>query len=111
MKDHIYLPLLFKCLALILLISSLIGVLVDPNFSYKGTTTLLETLHTAPIIQSDLLLNTIKPITDDWTIFNFFRDFLNIFVSALNLILFFCGNMLNLLIYLSYFIKNVFNFA
>lgn len=111
MKNDVYIPLIFKVITFILLVSCLVGVLVDSSYEFQGTTTLLKTLSTAPVMDSALLLDLIPSISADWGLFNWFRDFLNLFVSAINLLIFFGGNMLNVLIYVFYFLKDIFNFA
>lgn len=47
-------------------------------------------------------------ITDNWGVFNFFRDFLNVFIDILNLLMFLVQNLLNVLAFVVSFFNRFF---
>lgn len=60
----------------------------------------LEFLQSVPSIK--LTLETIKPITSDWSIFNFLIPIFNTFISVANVAVFFSTCILNILSFFFY---------
>ena len=77
----------------LLLIITLFRTLIgrgDKILTFEG---LLNFLNNFPSFDIENLPNL--TINGDWGIFNFFRNFLNIYTGALNLLIFLCANLYN----------------
>lgn len=68
---------------------------------------LLNYLQNAPSFDFYSIVSNYS-ITTDWGLFNFLRDFFNMFISLFNVIVFLAKNVLNLINYIIYFIRLVF---
>lgn len=78
----------------------------DGGFTVPTFSSLLEMLSNVPDIS--ISLETIVPISLDWGVFNFLRDFFNVFVKLFNLVLWIADNLLICLEYIFYFLRWIF---
>lgn len=86
------------------LFQSLAGA--TPSLTFSG---LLQYMSNAPELSGDwmLTLNDLR-IYDDWGLFNFFRDFLNIIMTVLSSAVFLCTGVAQLIVYMAYIIGFLF---
>lgn len=96
---------IFGLIFLVLLALGVISVLKEDNIvSFKG---LLDFLANAP--QIDLSFLDWSAINlGDWGAFNWLRDFFNIFISAINVVVFVGTMAVQLIMYFLYFLKFIF---
>lgn len=98
------LKVLFVILLLSALFSSLSGS--PTSFTFSG---LLEKLSTCPSLYGDWMTTlTDARIYNDWGVFNFFRDFLNMFMSILSVGVYMCTGIVQLLLYAIFMLSVVF---
>lgn len=87
-----------------------LDVLKEPILGVPSFQTGLEFLQATPQIQLDLQDFSSKfQIFDDWGIFNFLRDFINILGSILGFLVWLVSCIINVIIMLVYFIGWVFS--
>lgn len=108
MKHRSNLNLIFNVLLLIFVILFLISYI---RFCFNaGSVTfegLLQFLNSCPQVDFNLAL-TAFTINGDWGLFEFLRNFFNIFGILIGFIVFLVGNLFNLFTFVFWFIKFIF---
>lgn len=69
----------------------------------------LEYLTTSPTIIPSFSITDFA-IVSDWGLFNGLKDFLNIFTQLFGIIVWVCSSIINVLLYLFYFLRFIFRF-
>lgn len=77
--------------------------------SYFSFERFMNMLTSAPTVDMTWITNTLQPITANWGGFQFFADFLNSIITLLQGISFIAVGIVNLVSYLLYFLKFLFN--
>lgn len=77
--------------------------------SYFSFERFMNMLASAPTIDMSWITNVLQPITADWGVFQFFADFLNSLLTLFQGICFLAVGIVNLVSYLLYFLKFLFN--
>lgn len=72
-----------------------------PSFDY-----FMQILRSCPTIQTDWINTFIQPITVDWGVFNFFRNFINTLITSFQGLLFMLVAVTNILWYVIWFFGN-----
>lgn len=99
----------FGMIVLILLVAVLIRRFNGVN-AYPTFTGFLEYFTNIDVPSIPFSKDLIGVIKDDWGWFNFFRDFLNSFVSIFDVFIFFCNGLLSVCSYIGTFFKWLFVF-
>lgn len=81
----------------------------DEVSSYFSFERFMNMLAQAPTIDMTWITNVLQPITADWGVFQFFAEFLNSLLTLLQGICFLAVGIVNLVSYLLYFLKFLFN--
>ncbi len=91
----------FFMLFVIMIINVVLGSETNVTFTY-----MLQSLSESPSIDISWITTiTEQVITDDWGIFNFFRNFLNSFIKIISFALYFVTGVAQLFVYVAYIIR------
>lgn len=69
----------------------------------------MNMLASAPTVSMTWITNVLQPISADWGVFQFFADFINSLITLLQGVSFIAVGIVNLVSYLLYFLKFLFN--
>ena len=94
------LGIVFMLILMAALLRKLSGGSSIPTF-----TSFLEMLTSVPDISIPFINAGIIQQLGDWGIFNFLRDFLNIFIDLLNIVVFLCNGFIQINLYVIYFVR------
>lgn len=97
------LKIIFLLLLLVMVFRSLSGV---NSISFTSFLTWLRDFH--PLLQNFSFVDL--SIVGDWGIFNFFKDFLNIFMQVISVAVFVCKAIVNFISYVFGFVRFLFLF-
>lgn len=94
-------------LSLVFIIILAAGLLrkLSGGSSVPTFTGFLEMLTSVPDISIPFINAGIIQQLGDWGIFNFLRDFLNIFIDLLNIVVFLCNGIVQINLYVIYFLR------
>lgn len=97
----------FRLVFFVIIIVTFGSVLFSPEplgFTFRS---FLEMLQNAPSIESDFTIDSLT-ITGDWGVFNFLKTFLNWNLKPIAFVLFLVKNLINVLMFLFYFLSYIF---
>ena len=96
-----------SCIMILLLFIALIRN--AQGWQHLSFSSFLDYLTTSPTIIPSFSVTDFA-IVSDWGIFNFFRDFFNIFTQTFGVLIWICSSIFNVLLYLFYFVRFIFRF-
>lgn len=101
--------ILFSVLSFIIVIGLLVSLLAslamqDFNFSLSY---FLQIVSSVPDVTGVFTFNDLT-ITGSWGIFDFLRNFLNLFTSVLSFLVLLVGNLVQVVVYIFYFVRAFF---
>ncbi len=94
-----------------IVVVALLVAIIIAKYSGNGNlptfTSFLETLSNSPTL-SIPIFNISTFVLNDWGVFNWLRDFISVFMSLINIIIFFANGVLSVLSYIVYFLQWLF---